>query len=337
MGQVSESNFDQDLLDLVQSNLVPLMRDSPDSDVHSAARWAIEKLDLETGPLDQLRSTDSSWYIKHFGSKRGKSNQVTFVRVDPHEVYVGFGLDDHSRRVNNTEPKVTRLDHSFYISAREVSARLYLDFLASIPPDDPIRDRGFEKLESVPNVPVTTLTWVEMCLFCNWLSREDGLSPHYVLAPSKVKKEGPDSRVFEATAPDANGYRLPSSLEWEAACRGETKTKYWFGDKLWRLNDYAITAVHPDLIADFDVSASGQKLPNRFGIFDMIGNARECTHEPRIMFENLNWRAVFGGKAYDDATSFQSSRFALLKITESSIQMPTRFMGIRLVVEINKR
>lgn len=67
------------------------------------------------------------------------------------------------------------------------------------------------------------------------------------------------------------GYRLPSESEWEYACRAGTTTKYYNGDSesdlaqagWYRGNSNSKT--HP----------VGQKMPNKWGLYDMLGNILE--------------------------------------------------------------
>lgn len=70
---------------------------------------------------------------------------------------------------------------------------------------------------------------------------------------------------------EATGLRLPSEAEWEYACRAGTTTRFCFGDSDNDLGDYAryrdnsSSKTHP----------VGEKRPNAFGLFDMLGNVWE--------------------------------------------------------------
>jgi formylglycine-generating enzyme required for sulfatase activity len=90
------------------------------------------------------------------------------------------------------------------------------------------------------------VTWEEAVEFCRLLS--------------ELPEEQEAGRV----------YRLPTEAEWEYACRAGSETAYYFGDKVEQLGNFAWFAGNSNRRErPFPV---GKRLPNRWGLYDMIGN-----------------------------------------------------------------
>ncbi len=66
-------------------------------------------------------------------------------------------------------------------------------------------------------------------------------------------------------------YRLPTESEWEYACRAGSQSAYFFGDDDSQLEKYAWFEDN----ADYETHFVGQKLPNAWGLHDVLGNASE--------------------------------------------------------------
>ena len=129
-----------------------------------------------------------------------------------------------------------------------------------------------------PNLPVETVSWDDAQDFCKKVSVKAGLS-----------------------------VRLPTDAEWEFACRAGTTTTYYSGDAdadLGRAAWYGANSggkTHP----------VGQKEPNAFGLYDMLGNVWEWCQDwygeyrPEAAVNPQGrpqgeYRVLRGGSWYDD-------------------------------------
>jgi formylglycine-generating enzyme required for sulfatase activity len=108
---------------------------------------------------------------------------------------------------------------------------------------------------------VESVSWFDALAFCNELSREEGLTPFYLI----------DGQQVEVPDRDGTGYRLPTEVEWEYACRAGSATRFCFGDDAAALGAFAWYGGNSDKHAH----PVGQKRPNAWGLYDMHGNVAE--------------------------------------------------------------
>ena len=142
--------------------------------------------------------------------------------------------------------------------------------------------------------PVNSLSQYAALMYCRWLYIKTG--------------------IF---------YRLPSEAEWEFACRAGTNTVYYFGNDQKELGKYAWFKIN----SNNKFQKTGQKLPNAWGLYDMLGNVCEWTldHYNEKMMKNMKDKindpvaeptkarypkALRGGSFADDATQLRcANRF----------------------------
>ena len=81
-------------------------------------------------------------------------------------------------------------------------------------------------------------------------------------------------------------YRLPSEAEWEYACRAGSTTTYFFGNDEADLEKYAWYKNN----SDNKFHQAGLKLPNAWGLYDILGNLCEWTLDHYDEKRLLNWK-----------------------------------------------
>jgi formylglycine-generating enzyme required for sulfatase activity len=128
--------------------------------------------------------------------------------------------------------------------------------------------------------PVNNVTWHEAAAYCNELSIQNGWEVCYYCTGLRENVRCELSIVY-ASPYDCPGYRLPTEAEWERAARAGVTTATYNGD----LIDIECSPSVLDSIA-WTVCNSGddahevaQLEPNPWGLYDMLGNLWEWTHD----------------------------------------------------------
>ncbi|WP_379126351.1 formylglycine-generating enzyme family protein [Paradesertivirga mongoliensis] len=139
------------------------------------------------------------------------------------------------------------------------------------------------------NLPVETLTWKDAVIFCNSLSTREGLELYYIIQ---------DNIEEISSNVEADGFRLPTEAEWEYACKAGTNgIRYAELDLIAWYKDNSGNAPHP----------VGQKEPNAWGLYDMLGNVWEWCSD--IYDETVygSYRIIRGGGWSDEERSVMAT------------------------------
>lgn len=202
--------------------------------------------------------------------------------------------------------------------------------------------------------PVVSMRWYDTIIWCNALSEYLELEPVYISGGEVIRDATQYDIVYEALQRDTNGFRLPTSDEWELAARYQGSDpsygaiEYPSGSgSYWTPGSYASGATGPawqyDPHGPADVEATkeaawykenshgktqdvGQKPPqgNQLGLLDMSGNVWEWT------FTRVGIRGAVtrGGSFSQEAENVQISSSRGYHATDSLPEI-----GLRLVTK----
>jgi len=191
---------------------------------------------------------------------------------------MGAPRREPGRRANEAQRNV-RLERPFYIGLREITNGQFRKFRGEHT-SSAVRGQTLD----MDDQPVVNVSWNDAALFCNWLSRQDGLPAFYEETNGEVMSWNPD----------AHGYRLPTETEWAFVARvREGQDMLIFP---WASAAYpppAVTANYADqraadivtfVLSNYDdgfptTAPVGTFQANHRGLFDLDGNASEWVHD----------------------------------------------------------
>ena len=181
-----------------------------------------------------------------------KALESDFVRIAPGTFTMGSPKSERGRwRTDRDEHQVT-ITRGFMLQKTPVTQAQYETLMGKNP-------SKFKKCG--PTCPVERVTWFDAIAYANAKSKQAGLPPCYSAAGKVID----GNSIY-----GCKGYRLPTDAEWEYAVRAGTKEpRYGKIDEIAWYKRNSKRTTHP----------VGQKKPNSFGLYDMLGQVFEWCND----------------------------------------------------------
>ena len=230
----------------------------------------------------------------------GASIRFKMVPIQGGEFLIGSAANEKGRNTDEGPQKkliiapfwmsayeVTRDELDIFLKDETISQNVSVDAITRPSPQYVDLSWGMGK---EGGYPANSMSQYAAIMYCKWLYQK--------------------TKIF---------YRLPTEAEWEYACKAGTQSAYFFGNNAADLDKYAWYEKN----SNNTFHKVGEKLPNPWGLYDMLGNMTEWTldhydsnayekiinNEFKVAPQSAKYpKTLKGGSFLDAAASLRSSK-----------------------------
>ena len=241
------------------------------------------------------------------------NNQVVGISTSPRLLDMISMVPGKYYRLSDN--KEISINHYFEVSKHLIEQHVYKEIMGN----NPSKFRG-------DNLPVENVSFIDAIQFCNKLSLREGYEQAYDYVNAKYILNN-----------NVKGYRLLFEEEWEY-CLGYDIT--YIKNNLNSIAWYHKNSDNKTHVVGID------KIPNRYGIFDLIGNVWEWCYDnytnnlavkknADLYYQNDDSmsRVLRGGSFVDYEAQFTTNFFRKKEFEENK----NEFTGFRVILQNNKK
>jgi formylglycine-generating enzyme required for sulfatase activity len=224
---------------------------------------------LPTWPFDASeaqRRIDQTATQYNIPAQRKNDLGMTLQLIPPGEFLCGSPEDEPDRHYQDADLHRVVIEKPFYMSAYETTQ---IDMEGTLGSEYLIHPTSLT-ISRNPRYAVYGVMWCDAIAFCNALNEREGLEPCYEMTNIERFSDNQHIKNAEVRLLGGPGYRLPINDEWEYACRAGTN-----GPLYGPADEFGRPQPQP-LIDGYSLgSLVGEKQPNAFHLYDMMGNVDE--------------------------------------------------------------